>query len=165
MTEDRHVKAWTKDVKAKFADISEVLQPLPRAKMAWRSNIAITLFSPHCWPLAFAPLVPAARWWLQPGGLGFHFLELLFFSLHSVKLSAFVLLSLSCSSCTLLTSVWNNEIANGATVLGNDIPTGMCDTIYIPKCDTNYIPKRDTIYIPKRDTIYIPKRDITENSL
>ena len=29
----------------KFADISEVLQPLPSVKMAWRSNFTITIFS------------------------------------------------------------------------------------------------------------------------
>ena len=42
----------------KFADISNVLQPLPSAKMAWRSNFTITVFSASfCLPLAFAPLV------------------------------------------------------------------------------------------------------------
>ena len=29
----------------KFADISKVLQPLPSAKLAWRNNFTITVFS------------------------------------------------------------------------------------------------------------------------
>ena len=76
----------------KFADInSELLEPSPNAKIAWRSNLTIAFFSLHSMlasclrSLSVAGVVCSLA-----AGVGFHILE-----------PAFVSLSLSCAGCGL----------------------------------------------------------------
>ena len=48
ITEERSMlRDEQKCVFKKFVDISKVLQPLPSAKMAWRSKFTIIVFSLH----------------------------------------------------------------------------------------------------------------------
>ena len=101
MTEDisRHVEAWTKDVKAKLQTLARccILHLGPK----WHGVVTSLSLSFHFILLASClRSFSAARQCLQPADLGLHLLKL-FFSLHFV--------SLSCSSCTLLIPVWNNE--------------------------------------------------------
>ena len=73
----------------KFADISEVLQPLPSAKMAWHSNFLSLYF--RFILLAFTLLVLLVLLCvLRSTGLWLHFLKLLFFC-STLSLSAFIL--------------------------------------------------------------------------